>query len=153
MSTALKLAFPELRKISSCGELDVMPKDVREVHRGRVGHGSLVRILVIGLTRNVEELMGIQLGRRYGPPSVRSPRLGVSITCYLRRTTTVRQNLRGQFMYISHPDNNCSLFYAGRHRQIHLGPPGGQINHGRGHPRFRRVLPSRGPFFSGTGKN
>jgi hypothetical protein len=48
VGTALKPVFPELRKISSCGELDVISKDLQEVHPGCVGHGSLVRILVIG---------------------------------------------------------------------------------------------------------
>ena len=48
MGTALKLALPKLREISSYVELDVISKDLQEVHPGCIGHGSLVRILVIG---------------------------------------------------------------------------------------------------------
>ena len=41
MGTALRLAFLELREISSRRELDLMPKNLQEVHPGSVGRGSL----------------------------------------------------------------------------------------------------------------
>ena len=47
MDITLKPVFLELCEISSYGELDVVTKDLQEVHRGSVGHAPFLHFLAV----------------------------------------------------------------------------------------------------------
>jgi len=94
--TMLRLVFSELRKTSSCGELDLIPKTLQEVHPESVGHGSLFAPWLPPMTQGLVEFPCSQLGMKYVTQGVRSSSSVAKICIVYCRgmMTAVRRNPR-----------------------------------------------------------